>query len=151
MWVQSIIITIIIILLTLWWNIKTYSISNINIFQPQICDSLCSPWHGPDWKQPAGSYLQWLVPTPHATTYTWIQISPGETRMVGLVQKLTVMSTTPSHSGLYRCTAQNPLGTGKSQQVEVIVKCKYISVTALWQLPLGHKPYVDLRGMNRCY
>lgn len=68
---------------------------------------------------------------PHATNYTWIQISAGETRIVGLVQKLTVMSTTPSHSGLYRCTAQNPLGTGKSQQVEVIVKCKYISVTAL--------------------
>ncbi|XP_029593421.1 B-cell receptor CD22 isoform X2 [Salmo trutta] len=59
---------------------------------------------------------------PHATNYTWIQISAGETRIVGLVQKLTVMSTTPSHSGLYTCTAQNPLGTGKSQQVEVKVK-----------------------------
>uniref|UniRef100_A0A4W5RNG8 B-cell receptor CD22 n=1 Tax=Hucho hucho TaxID=62062 RepID=A0A4W5RNG8_9TELE len=58
---------------------------------------------------------------PHATNYTWIQISAGETRIVGLVQKLTVMSTTPSHSGQYRCTAQNPLGTGKSQQVEVKV------------------------------
>nr|XP_046169495.1 B-cell receptor CD22 isoform X1 [Oncorhynchus gorbuscha] len=59
---------------------------------------------------------------PHATKYTWIQISAGETRVVGWVQKLTVMSTTPSHSGLYRCTVQNSLGTGKSQQVEVKVK-----------------------------
>ena len=68
---------------------------------------------------------------PHVTKYTWIQISAGETRVVGLVQKLTVMSTTPSHSGLYRCTAQNSLGTGESQQVEVKVKCEYISVAAL--------------------
>ncbi|XP_041728565.2 B-cell receptor CD22-like [Coregonus clupeaformis] len=59
---------------------------------------------------------------PNTTTYTWVQISTGETRIVGLVQKLTVMSITPSHSGLYRCTAQNTLGTGQSQQVEVKVK-----------------------------
>ncbi|XP_071240564.1 B-cell receptor CD22 isoform X3 [Salvelinus alpinus] len=59
---------------------------------------------------------------PRATNYTWLRIIAGETRIVGLVQKLTVMSTTPSHSGLYTCTAQNPLGTGKSQEVDIKVK-----------------------------
>ncbi|KAK6326174.1 hypothetical protein J4Q44_G00018190 [Coregonus suidteri] len=92
---------------------------------------------------------------PNTTTYTWVQISTGETRIVGLVQKLTVTSITPSHSGLYRCTAQNTLGTGKSQQVEV--KVKYApkltevihNMTNRWQSD-GGSP-VALTCHSHCY
>uniref|UniRef100_A0A6Q2Z8F9 B-cell receptor CD22 n=1 Tax=Esox lucius TaxID=8010 RepID=A0A6Q2Z8F9_ESOLU len=76
---------------------------------------------------------------PRVTTFTWVQTIGGETMLVRQFQNFTVNSTTPSHSGLYSCTAQNSLGTGKSQQVEVKVKYapKYTEIihnmTTMWQ------------------
>ncbi|KAL0984793.1 hypothetical protein UPYG_G00146990 [Umbra pygmaea] len=59
---------------------------------------------------------------PPVTAYTWVHTMEGDSRTVGHVQSFTVTSITPSQRGNYSCTAQNSLGTGKSQQVEVKVK-----------------------------
>uniref|UniRef100_UPI003AABDAF5 B-cell receptor CD22-like n=1 Tax=Centroberyx gerrardi TaxID=166262 RepID=UPI003AABDAF5 len=55
-------------------------------------------------------------------TYTWTKSSGGTDETVGQKQTFTVRSVTPSHSGLYSCTATNAFGTGKSQQAEVKVE-----------------------------
>ncbi|XP_071376425.1 B-cell receptor CD22-like [Centroberyx affinis] len=59
---------------------------------------------------------------PPVTSYTWTKSSGGTDETVGQEETFTVQSVTPSHSGLYSCTATNTFGTGKSQQAEVKVE-----------------------------
>ncbi|XP_071376427.1 B-cell receptor CD22-like [Centroberyx affinis] len=59
---------------------------------------------------------------PPVTSYTWTKSSGGTDETVGQEETFTVQSVTPSHSGLYSCTATNTFGTGKSQQTEVKVE-----------------------------
>ncbi|XP_071376433.1 B-cell receptor CD22-like [Centroberyx affinis] len=59
---------------------------------------------------------------PPVTSYTWTKSSGGTDETVGQEETFTVQSVTPSHSGLYSCTATNAFGTGKSQQAEVKVE-----------------------------
>uniref|UniRef100_A0A8C6LZB9 Ig-like domain-containing protein n=1 Tax=Nothobranchius furzeri TaxID=105023 RepID=A0A8C6LZB9_NOTFU len=57
---------------------------------------------------------------PSIDSYTWIK----NNEEVKINTKIyLVNATSPSDSGWYRCEARNTLGTGKSQPVEVKVKC----------------------------
>lgn len=61
---------------------------------------------------------------PRATSFTWTKTTTEKAQTVGGHQILTITSLTPSDSGLYSCEASNDIGTGKSQEVEVKVKCE---------------------------
>lgn len=61
---------------------------------------------------------------PPVTSYTWRKTAARTEELKGQNDILTLRSVTPSHSGLYSCTAHNDLGTGESQEFEVKVMCK---------------------------
>uniref|UniRef100_A0A3B4Z0G7 B-cell receptor CD22 n=1 Tax=Seriola lalandi dorsalis TaxID=1841481 RepID=A0A3B4Z0G7_SERLL len=61
---------------------------------------------------------------PSVTSFTWMKITDGKHEPHKTTQTLTIKSASPSDSGWYSCEATNEIGTGKSQPVEVKVKCE---------------------------
>uniref|UniRef100_A0A668A1S0 B-cell receptor CD22 n=1 Tax=Myripristis murdjan TaxID=586833 RepID=A0A668A1S0_9TELE len=73
---------------------------------------------------------------PPVTSYTWRTTAARTEELEGQKDILTLRSVTPSHSGLYSCTAHNDLGTGKSQEFEVKVMYVKIDISLLnWKSP----------------
>lgn len=65
---------------------------------------------------------------PPDPSVTWTKTSDGKDETVGNKTTFAVSSVSPSDRGLYSCTATNVIGSGKSQQKEVKVKCEYENV-----------------------
>lgn len=61
---------------------------------------------------------------PPVTSVTWMKVTDGKSEIIKNWNG-TIKSVSPSDSGLYSCEASNIIGTGKSQQAEVKVKCEY--------------------------
>ena len=61
---------------------------------------------------------------PPLTSVTWEKMANGK-RETWKTPSFSLKSVSPSDSGLYRCKASNDIGTGDSEQVEVIVECEY--------------------------
>ncbi|KAM4579837.1 B-cell receptor CD22 [Odontesthes bonariensis] len=61
---------------------------------------------------------------PTVTSYTWMKMTDGNNELLTTSNQksYSVKSASPSHSGLYSCTAQNKIGTGVSEQVDIKVK-----------------------------
>ncbi|XP_068179323.1 B-cell receptor CD22-like isoform X2 [Antennarius striatus] len=59
---------------------------------------------------------------PAVSSFTWMVVTDGRSRTIQKTQTVNIMSTGPSDSGLYVCSASNEVGTGRSEQIEVKVK-----------------------------
>lgn len=55
---------------------------------------------------------------------TFILTKDGKEEIKGSDSSFSIKSVSPSHSGLYRCTAKNEIGTGQSREVKVKVNCE---------------------------
>lgn len=64
---------------------------------------------------------------PLVTAVTWTKMTNGMSESTrSNVTTFTVKPVGVSDSGWYSCAAQNQIGTGTSERVEVQVKCEYI-------------------------
>lgn len=61
---------------------------------------------------------------PKVFLFQWMKMIDGKSEAIGKGQTITLNSVSPSDSGLYSCAATNEIGTGRSQQAAVKVKCE---------------------------
>ncbi|XP_072249885.1 B-cell receptor CD22 [Leuresthes tenuis] len=61
---------------------------------------------------------------PTVSSYTWMKMTNGNKELLrtSTQKRYSVKSASPYHSGLYSCMAQNEIGTGVSEQVDIKVK-----------------------------
>lgn len=62
---------------------------------------------------------------PQVTSITWMKMVNGKNVVIRKTRSFDLKSVSPSDRGWYSCAASNEIGTGKSQQAEVKVRCEW--------------------------
>lgn len=63
---------------------------------------------------------------PEVFLFRWMKMIDGKSEIIQNGQTITLNSVSPSDSGFYSCAATNEIGTGRSQQAAVKVKCEWV-------------------------